>query len=76
MKKIIFEIDNRKYLLFDAEINMASGKSFMEAIQENNGIIQSNKINQGGWITKPTMAVSVLIPEENAVKFSNHKIKQ
>ena len=75
MKNIIFEIDKIKYLLFDAEIDISCAVKFLDAVKQNNGIIQSNRINQGGWITKSSILISALIPEENAVSFSNYQTK-
>ena len=71
MKQLIYEINSKKYLLFELPIvNREESKKIEKAIKNCDGIIQGATIMSFGFWTRIPV-LNVLIPEENIKTFSN-----
>lgn len=70
MENIIVELNGIKYLLFECDLNNRTHLKFTQKVQKYRGIVQSMKIKSGLFI-ETIVTVKVLIPEINAISFSN-----
>lgn len=70
-KKVIYEINNKKYVLFEQNFPFDEEEIefIVDVVRDNNGIIQKCDIKNSSLFSKRA-EVSMLIPEENALKFS------
>lgn len=73
MEQLIYEINKKKYLLFSVLVlNKNQSTRMLENIKKYDGIIQSyNTKEQTSFWDSKKLLMNVLIPEENAIKFSN-----
>lgn len=73
MEQLVYEINNKKYLLFEMPIVSKSQWAKKDKlIKDCKGIIQGVKeIKIGGLFSSSYMIVKVLIPEEFIETFSN-----
>lgn len=73
MEQLVYEINNKKYLLFEMPIVSKSQVAKKDQlIKDCKGIIQGVKeIKTGGLFSSSYMIVKVLIPEEFIETFSN-----
>ena len=73
MEQLVYEINNKKYLLFEMPIvSKRQGAKKDQLIKDCKGIIQGVKeIKIGGLFSSSYMIVKVLIPEEFIETFSN-----
>lgn len=71
MKKLIYTINNKNYVLFEASFPMTSqAENLIERAHELGGIIQGFDVKSTGFFSK-RCELSFLIPEENSRKFSS-----
>ena len=71
MNQIIYEVSNVKYLLFSAVLKQQHQiEAFTKKVEKYKGIIQSYDVDNSLW-NGTSVKVSVLIPEQNALSFSN-----
>jgi hypothetical protein len=71
MEKLIYEIDNKKYVLFETEFPLAIAKTQEKTISLYGGIIQSAKVINSFW-NGASVNIKSLIPEERALDFARH----
>ncbi len=69
-EQINYEVNGIKYLLFECDLNSRSHEKFTRKIEKYRGIVQSVKKTSGFW-SETIVNVKVLIPEINAINFTN-----
>lgn len=71
MDKIIYEVNNVRYLLFSAVFKTKThAEKFTEKVKKYDGILQSYDVKESFWNGR-TVSANVLIPEKFALLFSN-----
>ena len=70
VEQINYEVSGIKYLLFECDLNDRSYVNFIKKIERFKGIMQSAKKTNGFW-SETIVTVKVLIPEINAISFTN-----
>lgn len=71
MKQLIYTINNKNYVLFEASFpEVDQAQDLIERSHELGGILQRFDIKYSGIFSKRS-ELSILIPEENARKFSS-----
>ena len=72
MEQLIYEINNKKYLLFEMLMTRSQEAKKEKLIKDCEGIIQGLKeIKVGGLFSPTYVVIKVLIPEEFIKAFSN-----
>ncbi len=68
-KKVIYEVNNRKYLLFEVVTSdMSTCEDIIDNAKDLGGIIQKYSVVKTG-VFSSRAELSILIPEEKALKF-------
>lgn len=74
MEKLIYEIDGKKYILFEVELPIRLAKQHEKNIALYDGIIQTVKSIDSFWNGR-SVNIKCLIPENKAIDFARHKSK-
>jgi hypothetical protein len=71
-EQLNYVVDGRKYLLMEAVVTSTSKVRIEDAIKKYQCIQQGIKtIDRGGFWSNAFAVIKVLVPEENALEFSN-----
>ena len=78
MKKLLYTINGINYLLFECPFPISTTQTkldgFFDKIKSFKGIVQGcEKINGTFWV-ESHLKISVLIPENNSIMFSNSQM--
>ncbi len=70
MDQIIHTINKKNYVLFEVEVPISRTTKWEDKINRYSGITQSITKKESFW-NGTTINIKILIPEENAMDFSN-----